>query len=110
MSEKRDYYEVLGVSKDADDKELKKAFRSLARKYHPDKNSDRGADDVFKAVSVAFDVLRDPEKRSSYDRFGPNLGRPGGGAGRGGGGHPFAQGSDISPEDLFNAFFNGELT
>ena len=53
MSDKRDYYEVLGVKKDANDKELKKAFRSLARKYHPDKNSDPGADDKFKEIQEA---------------------------------------------------------
>ena len=79
MSDKRDYYEVLGVNKDANDKELKKAFRSLARKYHPDKNSDPGADDKFKEIQEAFAVLSDSEKRAQYDRFGHSGPQMGGG-------------------------------
>ena len=93
MAGKRDYYEVLGVSKDANDKELKKAFRSLARKYHPDKNSEPGADEKFKEIQEAFAVLSDSDKRSQYDRFGHS------GPGMGGG----FSGFDIRYEDLFGS-------
>ena len=93
MSDKRDYYEVLGVNKDANDKELKKAFRSLARKYHPDKNSDPGADDKFKEIQEAFAVLSDSEKRAQYDRFGHSGPQMGGGF----------SGFDIRYEDLFGS-------
>ena len=71
MSEKRDYYEVLGVGKDADAKEIKKAYRKLAMKYHPDKNpGDKDAEEKFKEINEAYEVLSDEEKRSTYDRFG----------------------------------------
>ena len=66
MSEKRDYYEVLGVSKDADAKEIKKAYRKLAMKYHPDKNpGDKAAEEKFKEINEAYEVLSDEEKRST---------------------------------------------
>ena len=68
---KRDYYEVLGVAKDADDNKLKKAYRKLAMKYHPDRNpDDKVAEDKFKEAAEAYDVLSDPEKKGRYDRFG----------------------------------------
>ena len=68
---KRDYYEVLGVPKDADDATLKKAYRTLAKKYHPDANpGDQAAADKFKEASEAYSVLSDPEKRRQYDQFG----------------------------------------
>jgi DnaJ-class molecular chaperone len=68
---KRDYYEVLGVGRDADEKEIKRAFRRLARKYHPDVNpGDETAEQKFKETSEAYEVLRDPEKRKQYDQFG----------------------------------------
>ncbi|MHA1400108.1 MAG: molecular chaperone DnaJ [Candidatus Heimdallarchaeaceae archaeon] len=71
MSEKRDYYEVLGVSRDASESEIKKAFRKKAMQYHPDRNpDDPNAAEKFKEVSEAFEVLSDPEKRAAYDRFG----------------------------------------
>src|SRR6267154_1584035 len=68
---KEDYYKVLGVKKDAKPDEIKKAYRRLARKYHPDVNpGDKAAEDRFKQMSEAFDVLSDPKKRKVYDRFG----------------------------------------
>ncbi len=87
----RDYYETLGVSRDADEKAIKSAFRRLARKYHPDVNpGDKEAERKFKEISEAYEVLRDPKKRSQYDRFGhlgdawrrAAAGAPGGWAGR----------------------------
>ena len=71
MAEKRDYYEVLGVAKDCDDNTLKKAYRKLAKKYHPDVNKDNPeAAEKFKEASEAYAVLSDPEKRQKYDQFG----------------------------------------
>ena len=68
---KRDYYEVLGVGRDADDKQLKKAFRKFARKYHPDLNpNDKAAEQRFKEVNEAYEILGDPAKRKQYDSFG----------------------------------------
>lgn len=70
MSTTRDYYEILGVSKDASDTELKKAYRKLAMKYHPDKNKEADAEEKFKEISEAYAVLSDAEKKAQYDRFG----------------------------------------
>ena len=87
MAEKRDYYEVRGLKKGAGEDEIKKAFRKMAMKYHPDKNpGDRTAEEKFKEVNEAYSVLSDPEKKSKYDRFGhagvdPNSGFGGGGFG-----------------------------
>ena len=68
---KRDYYEVLGVGKSADDTEIKKAYRKLALKYHPDKNpDDKQAEEKFKEAAEAYEILSDPDKRARYDRFG----------------------------------------
>ena len=70
MADKRDYYEILGVDKTADEKEIKKAYRNLARKYHPDVCEDDDAEEKFKEVSEAYAVLSDSEKRQRYDKFG----------------------------------------
>lgn len=107
MSEKRDYYEVLGVSKDADAKEIKKAYRKLAMKYHPDKNpGNKEAEEKFKEINEAYEVLSDEEKRSTYDRFGHdglnNQGGFGGGQGFGGG---FGGGGFGGFEDIFGDIF-----
>jgi molecular chaperone DnaJ len=100
MAEKRDYYEILGVSKDANQDELKKSFRSLARKYHPDKNpEDSEAEQLFKEVQEAYAVLSNPEQRRQYDMFGHDS--PGG--------SPFGpggfQGVNINLDDLFSGGF-----
>ncbi|WP_068774337.1 molecular chaperone DnaJ [Paenibacillus sp. FJAT-26967] len=96
---KRDYYEVLGVSKDASAEDVKKAYRKLARQYHPDVNKADDAETKFKEAKEAYDILSDDQKRSTYDRFGhvdPNQGM-GGGADFGGGGFG----------DIFDMFFGG---
>ena len=81
MAERPDYYKVLGVGKGASDDEIKKAYRKLARKYHPDRNAgDKKAEERFKEISQAHDVLSDPDKRKAYDRgTGPFGGFTGGG-------------------------------
>ena len=91
MADKRDYYEVLGLSKSASDDEIKKAYRKLAKKYHPDMNpGEKAAEESFKEVNEAYSVLSDPDKKSKYDQFGhsafdPSMGGSGfGGAGFGG--------------------------
>ena len=87
---KRDYYEILGVAKNATDEELKKSFRKLAMKHHPDRNpDDKGAEEKFKEAKEAYEMLSDPKKREAYDRFGhagvdPNAAGMGGGGGAGG--------------------------
>ena len=97
--EKRDYYEVLGVAKTATADELKKAYRKLALKYHPDKNpGDKAAEEKFKEAAEAYDVLSDPDKRAKYDQFGHSMG-PQGFPG-GGGGYGFS-GAGMSMEDIW---------
>ena len=94
MSQKRDYYEVLGVSKNADEAEIKKAYRKLALKYHPDKNpGDASAEDKFKEAAEAYEVLSNAEKKAQYDRFGH--------AGMGGAG---GFGGGMNMDDIFSQF------
>ena len=120
MSEQRDLYEVLGISKGASDAEIKKAYRKLARKYHPDLNRDnpKAAEEKMKEVNAAYEILKDPQKRAQYDQFGAGAfdgtgnfgGNPFGGAGglnfnfgQGGGGFSSTDGFG----DIFDMFFGG---
>src|SRR5260370_8042701 len=77
---KRDYYEVLGVSRSSGDDEIKKAFRRLAKQYHPDANKEQGAEARFIEINEAYEILSDPQKRAAYDRFGHAAVGNGGGA------------------------------
>jgi molecular chaperone DnaJ len=122
----RDYYEILGVPRTADQNQIKKAYRKLAKKYHPDVNKEEGAEEKFAEAQEAYDVLSDPEKRKKYDRFG-HAGVHAGGGGEGGpggaggraythrtyttpGGFSFEAedlGEGFSIDDLFSQFFGG---
>ena len=109
MADKRDYYEVLGVSKDADEATIKKAYRQLAKKYHPDMNpGDKEAEKKFKEASEAYAVLSDADKRKQYDQFGHAAFENGGGGASGAGGFDFDFGDmgDIFG-DLFGGMFGG---
>lgn len=95
MATKRDYYEVLGVSKNASEDEIKKAYKKMAIKYHPDRNpGDKEAEEKFKEAAEAYDVLRDPQKRARYDQFGPEGVNGAGGFGGGG----------MNMDDIFSMF------
>jgi molecular chaperone DnaJ len=102
MASKRDYYEVLGLDRNASESEIKAAFRKLAFKYHPDRNHEDGAEDKFKEINEAYEVLSDPEKRNTYDRFGHN------------GENFFGRGFEGFGFDgvgsIFDAFFGGRTT
>ncbi len=96
---KEDYYDLLGISRDASGDELKKAYRKLAVKYHPDKNQgDKEAEEMFKKISEAYDVLKDPDKRAAYDRYGHSA-FEGGMGGMGG--------AQVDPFDIFREVFGG---
>ena len=99
MAEKRDPYEVLGVSKSASADEIKSAYRKLARKYHPDLNKEPGAEEKFKEVQEAYDILSDADKKAKYDQFGYAAFDPQ--AGFGGGGAGFGDFGDIDLGDIF---------
>src|SRR6201984_3935378 len=99
-TEKRDYYEVLGVERNATDEEVKRAYRKLAVKFHPDKNpDDPPAEEKFKELGEAYDVLIDPDKRAAYDRFG-HAAFMSGGAG-------FGRGAFHDPFEIFREVFGG---
>jgi curved DNA-binding protein len=128
----RDFYQILGVPRDASQQDIQRAYRKLARQYHPDVNSDPAAAERFKDISEAYDVLSDPETRSRYDAFGPDFrqvpdgmdpqtwrraqagqragagaGARGGQAGRGGPGFSYTTGGDIDIDELFGGLFGG---
>ena len=117
MAESKDYYKILGVSKEANDDELKRAYRKLAKKYHPDANPDNKAEAEakFKEVDEAYSVLSDEQKRAQYDRFGSNFEQAGYGSGAYGnysgfGGFDFSGfggGIDIDLDDILGSVFGG---
>ena len=116
MAEKRDYYEVLGVEKNASDDEIKRAYRKLAKKYHPDVNHEPDAAEKFKEVSEAYEVLSDPSKRQNYDQFGfagmdgaGGFGGFGSGFGSGFGGAGFGGAGFGGFDDIFSSFFGGGM-
>jgi DnaJ-class molecular chaperone len=122
MATKADYYQILGVSKNATADELKKAYRSMARKHHPDVDKTPGAEEKFKGINEAYQVLSDPQKKAAYDQYGHAAFEQGGmGAGQGpfGGGQGGYQtyswssggqdaGGFADPFDIFEAFFGGQ--
>ena len=111
MADKRDYYEVLGLSKGASDNDIKKAYRQMAKKYHPDLHpDDKDAEARFKEVNEAYEVLSDPDKKSRYDQFGHAGVDPSYGAGASGGGFSGFGGfggMDFDLGDLFGSIFGG---
>lgn len=106
MADKRDFYEVLGLDKSADDAAIKKAYRSLAKKYHPDLNpGDKTAEEKFKEVNEAYAILSDPEQKAKYDQFGHAAFDPASGGYGGGGFGGFGDFGDIG--DIFSSMFGG---
>lgn len=99
---KKDYYEVLGVSKDASDEEIKRSFRRLAKKYHPDVNKEDGAEEKFKEIGEAYAILSDPNKRKQYDQFGH--------AAFEGGGPSGFNSQDIDLSDILRSAFGGDFS
>ncbi|GLQ16883.1 molecular chaperone DnaJ [Maritalea porphyrae] len=106
---KKDFYDVLGVGREVDEKALKSAYRKLAMKYHPDRNpGDEAAEASFKEVSEAYDTLKDPQKRAAYDRFGHAAFQNGGGGGQHGFGADFSSSMSDIFEDIFGDFMGGQ--
>src|SRR5689334_976331 len=109
---KRDYYEILGVTKTASAEEIKKAYRKVAMQFHPDRNpGDKSAEEKFKEAAEAYEILSDADKRAQYDRYG-HAGVSGNGRGGFGGGGMnmediFSQFGDIFGDDVFGSFFGG---
>ena len=111
---KRDYYDILGVTKSSSTDEIKKAYRKVAMQFHPDRNpGDKAAEEKFKEAASAYEVLSDGDKKAKYDRFGHAAFSPGAGGGGGfsGGGMDmndiFSQFGDVFGEDMFGGFFGG---
>ena len=103
----KDFYDTLGISREASDNDIKSAYRKLAMKYHPDRNQgDASAEQKFKDVSQAYEILKDPKKRQTYDQFGHAAFEQGGGGAGGFGQQGFGGFSDIF-EDIFGAFGEG---
>ena len=114
MAESKDYYDILGISKEANDDEIKRAYRKMAKKYHPDANPDnkQEAEAKFKEVNEAYSVLSDANKRAQYDRFGSNFEQAGFGGAGGFGGFDFSgfgggMGVDIDLDDILGSVFGG---
>ena len=112
MTNKRDFYEILGVSKSASQEEIKKAYRKVAMQYHPDRNpGDKAAEEKFKEAAEAYEILNDPDKKAQYDRFGHSAFGSGRSAGGYGGGMNmddiFSQFGDIFGDEGFGSFFGG---
>ena len=108
MADKRDYYEVLGVSKSASADEIKRAYRKMAKKYHPDVNKEAGAEEKFKEVQEAYDILSDANKKAAYDRYGhAAFDQTGGFGGAGGFQGGFGGFEDVDLGDIFGSFFGG---
>lgn len=103
MAEKRDYYEVLEIPRSANEAEIKRAYRTLARKYHPDVNREHDAEDRFKEVSEAYEALSNTDRRAAYDRYGHAANGMGGNPG----GDPFGFGGGSPFSDIFESFFSG---
>src|SRR5699024_1943804 len=104
---KNDYYEVLGVSREASEQEIKKAYKRLAMKYHPDRNKgDKDAENKFKEVKEAYEILSDAQKRAAYDQYGHAAFEAGGRSGFGGGGFNGADFGDVF-SDIFGDIFSG---
>ncbi len=111
MDTKKSYYEVLGVSKTASSEDIKKAYRNLARKHHPDVDKSPDSGTKFKEINEAYQVLSDPQKKSAYDQFGHSAFSPGGGPGRSSGSYQTYNWEDLGgfrdPFEIFEEFFGG---
>ena len=109
MASSKSYYDILGVSKEATDAEIKSAFRKLAKQYHPDLNKEPGAEEKFKEIGEAYSVLSDPEKRKQYDQFGHEAYTNGAAQGGFGGGFNGFSAEDIDLSSIFDDIFGGSI-